>query len=120
MLDEKNMKKTRKTKVKRHFFFNEFYIAGYRYYDGKKLEDTLLEGKILTLKREPQCIHDPNAVEIYAGRAKLGYIPKKDNPDVSSLLDQGVVLKGRIQKRNFDDQPRKRIKVSIFKEIKNA
>ena len=103
--------------IRRHFFFNEFYIAGYRYYEGERLEDSLLEGKILTFKREPRCQYDPNAVEIYSGNSKLGYIPRKDNPVFSALMDQGVVIKGKIQKRNFDDQPRKRIKVAVFKEI---
>jgi HIRAN domain len=102
---------------KREFFFNEFYVAGYTYYDGEKIEDFLLEGKILRFKREPQCQQDPGAVEIYAGRKKLGYIPKKDNHEISQLLDYGMTIKGMICKRNFDDQPRKRIKVTPFREL---
>ena len=105
------------TKKKKEFFFNEFYIAGYAYYDGEKVEDWLLEGKIVTFKREPGCIYDAKAVEIYAGRKKLGYIPRRDNELISSLMDQGVPIKGEIRKRNFDDRPRKRVKISAFKEI---
>ena len=104
-------------KKKKEFFFNEFYIAGYTYYDGETIEDWLLEGKTVKFKREPECIYDPNAVEIYAGRKKLGYIPRKDNALISSLMDQGVKIKGEIRKRNFDDQPRKRIKISAFREV---
>ncbi|UCH96187.1 MAG: HIRAN domain-containing protein [Candidatus Aminicenantes bacterium] len=103
-------------KTSQRYFFNEFYIAGYRYYDGDKIEDSLLEGKPVTFKRKPNCNYDPKAVEIYAGRKKLGYIPRKDNAIISSLMDQGVIIKGKIQKRNFDDQTRKRIKISAFKE----
>ena len=104
-------------KKKKEFFFNEFYVAGYAYYDGEKIEDSLLEGKIVTFKREPDCVYDAKAVEIYAGRKKLGYIPRKDNDLISSLMDQGITVKGEIRKRNFDDQPRKRIKISVFREI---
>jgi hypothetical protein len=106
-------------KTVRQYFFNEFYIAGYRYYDGETITESLLEGKPVTFKREPQCIHDTKAVAIYAGRKKLGYIPRKDNTIISTLMDQGVIIKGKIQKRNFDDQPRKRVKISIFTAFKN-
>ena len=104
-------------KKKREFFFNEFYIAGYRYYDGDKVEDALMEGKVVTFKREPNCVHDPLAVEIYTGGKKLGYIPRNDNAVVSRLMDHGVTIKGMIRKRNFDDDPRKRVKICAFKEI---
>jgi hypothetical protein len=99
-----------------HYFFKEFYVAGYSYYHGEQIEDSLLEGKIVTFKREPGCLYDTRAVEIYAGKKKLGYIPKKDNTLIASLLDRGIIVKGKIQKRNFDDQPRKRIKISPFRE----
>jgi len=101
---------------KREFFFNEFYIAGYRYYNGERIEDSLLEGRILHLKREPKCQYDSKAVEIYAGNTKIGYIPRKDNSEISYLLDQGIPIKAMIRKRNFDDQPNKRIKIALFKE----
>ena len=100
----------------RNYFFDEFYIAGYTYYNGEQIEDSLLEGRIVTFKREPGCRHDTRAVEIYAGRKKLGYIPRKDNALIAALLDEGITVKGKIQKRNFDDLPRKRIKISPFRE----
>jgi hypothetical protein len=101
-------------KTERHYFFNEFYIAGYRYYDGETIAESLLEGEPVNFKREPQCTYDKKAVAIYAGRKKLGYVPRKDNTIISTLMDQGVIIKGKIQKRNFDDQPRKRVKISVF------
>jgi hypothetical protein len=104
----------------RQYFFNEFYIAGYRYYDGETIAESLLEGKPIIFKREPQCTYDTKAVAIYAGRKKLGYIPRKDNAIISTLMDQGVIIKGKIQKRNFDDQPRKRVKISVFTSYKNS
>lgn len=112
---KENLKKTRKKGIE--YFFNEFYIAGYRYYDGEEIAESLLEGKSVTFKRENGCIYDPKAVEIYAGGKKLGYIPRTDNAIISNLMDRGVVVKGKIRKRNFDDQPRKRIKISVFKEL---
>jgi hypothetical protein len=107
-------------KTERQYFFNEFYIAGYRYYDGETIAESLLEGKPVNFKREPHCIYDTKAVAIYAGRKKLGYIPRKDNTIISTLMDQGVLVNGKIQKRNFDDQPRKRVKISVFTAFKKS
>ncbi len=97
-------------------FFDEFYVAGYRYYDGLLIEDSLLPGKEVRFQRKPDCLEDTGAVEIYTGRKKLGYIPRKDNAYISKLLDQGVTVKGEICKRNFDDRIRKRIKITAYKE----
>jgi hypothetical protein len=107
-------------KTERQYFFNEFYIAGYRYYDGEKVTESLLEGKPVTFKREPGCIYDPKAVEIYIGKKKLGYIPRKDNTVISSLMDRGVIIKGKIQKRNYDDVPCKKVKISTFTVINKS
>lgn len=103
-------------KKEREFFFIEFYVAGYRYYEGHKIEDSLLEGKEVRFKRDRLCIYDSKAVEIYAGRKKIGYIPRRDNPIFCSLLDQGIPIKGIIRKRNFDDRLDKRIKIAVFKD----
>jgi len=107
-------------KIERQYFFNEFYIAGFRYYDGETIAESLLEGKPVTFKREPHCIYDTKAVAIYSGRKKLGYIPRKDNATISTLMDQGVIIKGKIQKRNFDDQPRKQVKISVLSAYKKS
>jgi hypothetical protein len=111
------IKKKSSGQKKREYLFNQFYVAGYTYYEGEGIEDSLLEGKVVRFKREPDCIYDPLAVEIYAGKKKLGYIPRRDNPVIAGLLDKGISLKGEICKRNFDDRPRQRIKISAFKEL---
>lgn len=113
MIDKKNIERK-----KREYLFNQFYVAGYSYYEGDGIEDSLLEGKTIRFKREPDCIYDPLAVEIYAGKRKLGYVPRKDNSTIATLLDKGIPLKGEICKRNFDDRPRQRIKITAFRELK--
>lgn len=110
------LKKKSAGNQKRHYFFNEFYVAGYRHYDGIQVEDTILEEKTVDFKREPGNPHDPKAVEIYLGRKKLGYIPQNENKAIAKLLDQGIRVGGVIGKRNYDDQPNKRVKITPFKE----
>ena len=111
-----NPKKKNTRNPKRHYFFEEFYVAGYRHYDGHQLEENILEGKTVDFKREPQNPHDPKAVELYLGRRKLGYIPQTENKAIAKLLDQGVRVRGVIGKRNYDDRPNKKIKITPFKE----
>jgi len=105
------------SKRNRQYFFNEFYVAGYPYYDGESIEDRLLTGKEVIFRREPDSPYDAKAVEVYSGGKKLGYITKKDNRIIADLLDLGISVKGEIRKRNFDDRPSKRVKISVYKEI---
>ena len=52
---------------------------------------SLLEtGMPLQLNREPHNPQDKNAVEIWSGDAKLGYIPRSENKAVAHLMDKGV------------------------------
>ncbi|MCP5051718.1 MAG: hypothetical protein GY940_31420 [bacterium] len=100
----------------KEYFFNEFYVAGYAYYEGELVEDSLLEGKAVRFERQPDCSYDHRAVEVYAAGKKLGYIPRKDNQMIAALLDNGFVIKGEIRKRNFDDRPNQRVKIAAYKE----
>ncbi len=103
----------------KEFFFNEFYVAGYHYYQAEEIEDTLLEGKQVVFVREPECQFDSRAVEVYANGKKLGYIPRRDNSAIARLMDQGVVINGQICKRNFDDIPCRRVKISAYRYKEN-
>jgi hypothetical protein len=53
-------------------------------------------GGQLDLKAEPSNPHDPFAVEIYRGKAKLGYVPRSDNEHISRLPQQGAELECRV------------------------
>lgn len=56
----------------------------------------LKPGAALKLTPEPKNPHDPFAVEIHLGRAKLGYVPRSDNKHISRLLEQGACLECRV------------------------
>jgi len=71
---------------------NRFSIAGFQYYDGPALAPRLKPDAQLKLTREPGNPHDPFAVEIHLGQAKLGYVPRSDNKAISRLLEQGARL----------------------------
>lgn len=44
----------------------------------------------LTLKREPMNKYDTNAVAVYYGAKKLGFVPRGLAKDIAPLLDAGV------------------------------
>ncbi len=52
-------------------------------------EGNLAEGQELALRREPDCKYDKNAVRAFAGRSKLGYLPKNLSAEIAAYLDSG-------------------------------
>jgi hypothetical protein len=74
-------------------------VAGLQFYEGMKPEvaRSLGTGDPLILKREPENPHDEKAVEVYtlSGR-KLGYLPRRDNGVIASLLDQGIGIEAEL------------------------
>jgi hypothetical protein len=71
-------------------------IAGFQYYEGEKIWQSLKPDQPLRLVREPQNPYDERAIEVYWKNYKLGYIPRVDNSVIAQLMDRGVVLKARI------------------------
>lgn len=91
----------------------EGWIAGYRYYDGPALENRFKAGYSLQLHREPQNSHDRNAISIYTGKHKLGYIARDDNEIVAKLMDQGAEVGGEIVKFNPEAENWERVLVGV-------
>jgi hypothetical protein len=98
-------------------------VAGYRYYDGpemedrpsvaKAMEDRLYPGRPLQLRREPENPHDHKAIEVWAGKHKLGYIARADNDILSRLMDQQAPLEARIAEFRPDLSAWARVKVEV-------
>jgi hypothetical protein len=70
----------------------DFTIAGYQYHDGPRVHEMLYVGAELHLRAEPDNPHDPLAIEILFGDAKLGYVPRACNRQLCQLLQDGVAL----------------------------
>lgn len=52
-------------------------------------DDGLAVGQKLALRREPDCKYDRNAVRVFAGNSKLGYLPKNLSAEIVAYLDSG-------------------------------
>jgi hypothetical protein len=91
------------------------HIAGFTYYDGLDVIGELRLGTPVTLKSEPENPHDPDAVAIYYGEAKLGYVPQTKNSFISSLLyfGHGGIVEARINSHNPEAHPENQFRVAI-------
>lgn len=88
-------------------------IAGFQFHEGAAVWSSLRVGAQLTLQREPENTHDRNAVAVYFGGAKVGYIPAAENLALAQMLDRGEVLEARISNLAETDDPWQRVEVTV-------
>lgn len=89
-------------------------VAGFVYYDGPSLLHSLKPGAPVRLQREPANPYDPRAVEVYCGTAKLGYLPRSNNPVIASLMDQHFGLQAEVSDVCSDKDHYRPVGIEIF------
>lgn len=68
----------------------DFAIAGGHHHGLVRALATLAIGDALELRREPDNPYDANAVAVYDSKGlKLGFLPRRSNPPVAKLMDEG-------------------------------
>ncbi|MBS9781147.1 MAG: HIRAN domain-containing protein [Gammaproteobacteria bacterium] len=81
-------------------FLLECKIHGSHYYGCHQLlkEEKLFVGEPVILRRETDNEYDKNAIEILTqNKIKLGYVPKKHNTVIASLIDQNCHVCANIE-----------------------
>lgn len=92
-----------------------FHISGFIYYDGALIFSQLTIGSKLTLRREPDNPHDANAIAMYFGTHKLGFVPRDDNHTMAKVMDAGYdIFEGVVQQINPQEHPAQQVRVGIF------
>ena len=77
-------------------------IAGTTFLNLKDIEPNLKKNQLLVLKREPKNKYDDKAILILTEEGqKLGYVPQEKNEILSSLMDAGKLLFGRLDEKNW-------------------
>ena len=77
-------------------------IAGTTFLNLKDIEPKLKKNQLLVLKREPKNKYDDKAILILTEDGqKLGYVPQEKNEILSSLMDAGKLLFGRLDEKNW-------------------
>jgi len=68
----------------------------------------------LQLNREPHYQYDKNAVEIWTGDAKLGYIPSSDNKTIAKLMDDGNEVQALVLELEPSPFPNGSVKIEVY------
>ena len=77
-------------------------IAGTTFLNLKDIEPKLKKNQLLVLKREPKNKYDDKAILILTEDGqKLGYVPQEKNEILSSLMDAGKLLFGRLDEKDW-------------------
>jgi len=91
-----NSKRQQKSLDQKPIKLLETTIAGFQFYQGRRLYSHIKINDIVQLRRAPQNKYDKRAVEVYWKGNMLGHIPQMANMSMSQMLDDGVNLEGKI------------------------
>ena len=89
-------------------------LAGFRYYEGKRLWSEMKVGDALQLEREPGNSYDANAVRVEWQGHKLGYVPRADNEALARFMDQGSKAEARITRLKKSRNPWQRMEFEVY------
>lgn len=101
-----------------HIVLQDSPLAGFQYHAGKALWPELKVGDVLTLTREPDNPFDPRAVRVDWRGQKLGYVPRRENADVTRLLDNGQPLVARISRLAEGRDPWSRVRFEVLMPVR--
>lgn len=97
----------------------EFYVAGWRYYDGDKAAKELKEGSEVVLKPEKGNKYDPFAIRVYSRNGFwLGYVPVFYSEFMRDVISRGIQYRAFITDFTPNFKPQLRTKVNIDGELK--
>ena len=89
-------------------------LAGFRYYAAEVRWQEMEAGQALTLIREPENVHDKNAIRVEWRGEKLGYLPRRENKTVATAMDAGDKIDAKIAKLREHPDPWQRVLIDVF------
>lgn len=89
-------------------------LAGFAYYEGKGLWGNIRKGDPLQLVREPDNLHDHNAIRLEWKGRMVGYVPRRENRHLARQLDHGVPVQARVTTLTRHRNGRHRLRYEIF------
>ncbi len=103
------------TKIMKKRHFLHCRLAGFTYYEGPEVFEQLKIGTRLSLQYEKDNKFDPYAVAVYFGEAKLGFIPREHNHEISKFLEMGYHLfETQIQRISREENPENQIQIVVY------
>jgi hypothetical protein len=89
-------------------------LAGFRHHRACDVWPALRKDAFLTLERDAENPHDPDAVAIRWKGRKLGYLPRGENFLVARLLERERPLSARVEGLRARAQPNRRIRAVLM------
>lgn len=96
-----------------HILLQDSPLAGFQYHQGKALWHEMKVGDRLDLIREPDNKYDARAVRVEWRGLKLGYVPRRENADISRLMDNGARIEAKITRLTESRDPWQRVRFEI-------
>ncbi|HEY5293533.1 MAG TPA: HIRAN domain-containing protein [Burkholderiales bacterium] len=91
-------------------------LAGFNYHQAPEVWRDMRVGDALALEREPDNVHDAQAISVRWRGRKLGYVPRAQNAALAWAMDRGESLDARVSRVQPHRNPRKRIEFEVFVE----
>lgn len=93
-----------------------YYIAGFQHWDGALALGELKPGAELSLAPEPDNPYDPEAMAIFFGQTKLGYVPASENGTVSLMCRYGHAdaFELRVLQVDAEADPWHQVRVGLY------
>ena len=88
-------------------------LAGSQFHALDAVADQIRVGDPLSLHRETDNPHDPNAVQVLWHEQVIGYVPRRENRAIARALDQQMPLNARVVALRPDETPWKRLRFEI-------
>ena len=88
-------------------------LAGSQYHALPDVVDQIHVGDALTLRREPDNLHDRNAVQVLWQGHLLGFVPRRENKAIARALDQNMPLMARVVALRPEESPWRRLRFEI-------
>lgn len=89
-------------------------VAGFQFYEGDLLWNSLRPNDTLQLVPEPENPHDNQAVKVMWNDTQLGYVPRQDNTAISQMLNLRQPLVARIGELQESSDPWERVTMKIY------
>lgn len=86
----------------KEIFLHDTYIAGTTHLEDGTVLDRVNPGDRLVLQRENNRYDERAILVLNSDMQKLGYVPEKDNPILSRLMDAGKCLIARVSKKDVE------------------
>lgn len=99
----------------------DFFVAGWRYYDGDSIIDCLQRGDLVEFSLDPENLEDNKAVIVMSANGeKLGYIPAFYSAWMFEIIEKECSYQAKIKAIHPRAVPHRKVNISIIGEMNQS